>query len=164
MWSLGATGFGVPAGPLTGAAWMCNLVPPWSVSRPTSGVTHGIVWQRCVGQASRLGAPHSVWEPAGLTCGSSGPQHSPPQPPSSPLPTGAAWSRGPSRSWARPEGERTQGEGWGRRHVGMRSPGASRQARGKSSPSARPRSVLSRCQEPSSLLGSPWNPGEVGLP
>lgn len=71
---------------------------------------------------------------AGLTCGNSGPQHSPPQPPSSPLPTGAAWSRGPSQSWARPEGERTQGEGWGRRHVGMRSPGASRQARGKSSP------------------------------
>lgn len=69
MWSLGATGFGVPAGPLTGAAWMCNLVPPWSVSRPTSGVTHGIVWQRCVGQASRLGAPHSVWEPPGSPVG-----------------------------------------------------------------------------------------------
>ena len=48
-----------------------------------------------------------------LTCGSSGPRHSPPEPPSSPPPTGATWSRDPSPSWVRPEGEKTQGEGRG---------------------------------------------------
>lgn len=122
------------------------------------GVTRGICVAVLRGGAALGGGATQ------LTCGSSGPQHSPPQPPSSLPPTGAAWSRGPSPSWARPEGERTEGEGRGRRHTGTRFPGARVQAGGRSSPSSSPRFTLSRRQDPSSLLGSPWNPGEVGLP
>ena len=105
----GPTGCRVPARPRTGGT-------AWSVSRPPSGVAHGI----CV--AVLWGGTALGWGATGLTCGSSGPQHSPPQPPSSVPPTGAAWSRGPCLSWARPEGERTEGEGRGRSHTGTRSP------------------------------------------